>query len=154
MIAGDLEHVEAQVQKTPTLEKAFAFLKGTDLGSLAEGRIEIDGARVYALVQSYESLPVEAAKFEAHKKYLDIQFVLAGEEIIGWAPLPRMVETTPYNEAKDVFNGKVPLEGMSRVQLSAGELAVLYPSDAHAPKIAVGQPGQVKKIVVKVAVET
>ncbi len=152
MIAGTIQHAEEQVKMTPNLEKAFEFLKTTDLGSLADGRIEVEGAQVYVLVQSYETLPPEAARFEAHKKYLDIQYVAAGEEVIGWAPLHRMVDCTPYNEAKDVFNGKVPSGTMSRVQLAAGELAILYPSDAHAPKVAAGQPGPVKKIVVKVAV--
>lgn len=152
MIAGTIQHAEEQVKMTPNLGKAFAFLKSTDLGSLVDGRIEVDGANVYVLVQSYQTLPPEAAKFEAHRKYLDIQVIVAGEEIIGWASLQRMEDCTPYNEAKDVFNGKVPASAMSRVQLSAGELAIVYPSDAHAPKIASGQPGQVKKIVVKVAV--
>jgi YhcH/YjgK/YiaL family protein len=152
MIAGTIQQTAEQLKMTPNLEKAFAFLKSTDLSALADGRVEIDGVDVYALVQSYETVLPEAAKFEAHRKYLDIQLVVAGREIIGWAPLEHMVDCTPYNDVKDVFNGKVPAEAMSQVDLSAGELAVLYPSDAHAPKIAVDQPAQVKKVVVKVAI--
>ncbi len=152
MLAGTIQQVVEQIRLTPNLEKAFDFLKTANLAALEDGRIEIDGAQVYVLVQSYETLPLESAKFEAHRRYLDIQYVATGQEIIGWAPLHHMVECTPYNDAKDVFNGKVPVEALSQVHLAAGELAVLYPSDAHAPKIQVGQPARVKKIVVKVAI--
>jgi biofilm protein TabA len=152
MIAGKLKHVEEQTQGTPNLKKAFQFLKNTSLGQLPEGRVEIDGTQVYALVQYYETLPLESAKIEAHQKYIDLQYIQEGEEVIGWVPLERLGEQTAYNEAKDVFYGKVPADMLTRVQLSAGELAVLYPADAHAPKIAVNGPSPVKKIVVKVAI--
>ena len=76
----------------------------------------------------------------------------AGEEVIGWAALERLVVETPYNAAKDVCLGHVPEREVTPVRLTAGQLAVLYPADAHAPKMAAGGvPVAVKKIVVKVA---
>jgi YhcH/YjgK/YiaL family protein len=152
MIAGSIQHVEAQLKETPHLKEAIAFLKNTNLGALPEGRLEVNGTAVYVMVQSYETIPLESAKIEAHKKYIDLQFVCAGEEAIGWIPVSRLAETLEYNEAKDVFFGKAPLEQMSLVRLAAGELAVLFPEDAHAPKLRVSGPVKVMKIVVKVAV--
>ena len=151
MIVTDLEHVEQQVALTPAMQKALAFLRQARSQTLADGRVEIDGNQVFALVQSYDTKGGEP-KFEAHRKYLDIQFVSSGEEIIGWALIDRMVVDSPYDEAKDVCLGRVPPAEVTPVRLSPGQLAVLYPSDAHAPKLAAGAPAPVKKIVVKVAV--
>jgi biofilm protein TabA len=151
MIVTDLEHASEQIALTPALQKALAFLQRLGSQTLADGRVEIDGEQAYALFQSYDTRPGEP-KFEAHRKYLDIQYVAAGEEIIGWAFIDRMVVDAAYDEAKDVCLGHVPPAEVTPVRLSAGQLAVLYPTDAHAPKLAAGAPAAVKKIVVKVAV--
>jgi len=66
--------------------------------------------------------------------------------------IDRMAVDAAYDEVKDVYLGRVPPGEMTSVRLSAGQLAVLYPTDAHAPRIAAGEPGTVKKIVIKVAV--
>ncbi len=152
MIAGSIKTIEAQALQTPALSKAIAFLKQADLGALPEGRVELDGATVYALVQSYETIPLESARIEAHKKYIDLQYISEGEEAIGWAPVQRLAEVQEYQEGKDVYFGKMPLDRLTLVRLAAGELAVFYPEDAHAPKLMVGSPAHVKKIVVKVAI--
>ena len=151
MIVTDLEHAQEQTALTPALQKAFDFLRQHEAHALPDGRVEIDGEQVYALVQSYETYRGEP-KFEAHRKYLDVQYVAAGEEIIGWAFIERMAVDAAYDEAKDVCLGRVAAADMTPVRLSAGHLAVLYPTDAHAPKLAAGTPTSVKKIVVKVAV--
>jgi len=151
MVVTDLEHAQEQFALTPALQKALTFLRQVRSSSLADGRVEIDGEQVYALVQSYETRSGEP-KFEAHRKYLDVQYVAAGEEIIGWAFIGRMAVDAPYDEAKDVCLGHVPPGEVTPVRLSAGQMAVLYPTDAHAPKLAAGAPAPVKKIVVKVAV--
>jgi biofilm protein TabA len=151
MIVTDLEHAQQQVALTPALQKALTFLRQAGSSSLPDGRVEIDGEQVYALVQSYETHRGEP-KFEAHRKYLDVQFVAAGEEIIGWALIDRMAVDAPYDEAKDVCLGRVAPTEVTPVRLSAGHMAVLYPTDAHAPKLAAGTSTSVKKIVVKVAV--
>jgi YhcH/YjgK/YiaL family protein len=115
---------------------------------LTDGRVEIDGDKVYALVQSYETVATDEPRFEAHRKYLDVQYLASGEEVIGWASIDRLIVGVPYDEAKDASLGRVS----PPVRLSSGQLAVLYPADAHAPKLAAGAPAPVKKIVVKVAV--
>lgn len=152
MIVTDLEHVAEQAVLSTTLRKAIDFLRQVHSQELPDGRIEIDGDKVYAIVQSYETVATDTPKFEAHRKYLDVQYIASGEEAIGWASIDRLIIGVPYDEAKDVCLGSVPPHEMTPVRLTSGQLAVLYPSDAHAPKLAAGESCQVKKIVVKVVV--
>jgi biofilm protein TabA len=152
MVVTDLEHLAGQVDMTPGMKKALDFLKTAGSKNYADGRVEIDGDRVFALVQSYDTIATDAPKFEGHRKYIDVQFVLSGEEVIGWAMLNRATVTIEYMPDKDVWLGTIPAADVTDVRLSAGQAAVLYPIDAHAPKLAAGKPSWVKKIVVKVAV--
>jgi biofilm protein TabA len=96
---------------------------------------------------------MDPPRFEHHRRYIDIQFIVAGEEVIGWAPADRMQVTEAYDPEKDIAFGTVPAGEATPVRLAAGELAVLYPEDGHAPRLAAGRPSPVFKIVVKVAVE-
>ena len=63
----------------PSFEQAFTFLRSTDLKSLPTGRISIDGDAIYALVQEYQTKPVDQGKWESHKRYIDIQYIVSGE---------------------------------------------------------------------------
>ena len=137
---------------TPSLRKAFEFLRGRDLLQLPDGRMEIDGDRVFALVQRYETVRTDAPLFEYHRKYLDVQFIASGGEAIGWAPAERVSVTEAYDAGKDICFGTIAPGTWTPVHLQAGQLAVLWPEDAHAPKGAAGPPSRVMKIVVKVAV--
>lgn len=152
MIVTDVAHLAEQATLTPALQKALSFLQALPSQPLADGRIEIDGSNVYALVLSYQTEAGGDWVFEGHRKYLDIQYVLSGEEVIGWAFLDRAAVTMPYDPEKDAWLGTVPATEITPVLLAAGQLVVLYPTDAHAPKNAAGAEGPVKKIVVKVAV--
>jgi YhcH/YjgK/YiaL family protein len=132
--------------------KAFAWLRTMD-GTQELGRHDIDGDHCFALVQTYESKPIEKAKFEAHRKYIDIQFIHSGRETILWAPLDTMKEETmAYSDEKDAALWKLTA-GTTPLHVSAGHFAILWPEDAHAPCIEWDKPEQVFKVVVKVAVE-
>ncbi|HEY2574566.1 MAG TPA: YhcH/YjgK/YiaL family protein, partial [Verrucomicrobiaceae bacterium] len=86
---------------SPRFARAFDFLRTVD-GTQSLGRHEIDGDQVFALVQSYATKPVEEALFEAHRKYIDVQFLFSGRETILWAPLATMREQTmAHDESKD-----------------------------------------------------
>ncbi len=151
MIVTDIDHLDHQVSMTDTLKKAIDFLRRTDIPDLADGRVEIDGDRVFAIVQRYETIMTDAPRLEYHRKYIDIQYIVSGKEVIGWAPAGRMVVTEAYDEDKDICFGTVPKGEMTPVYLQEGQLAVLYPEDGHAPRLAAGDPSRVHKIVVKVA---
>jgi len=151
MIVIDLKYIEHQVQLTPGLKKALAFLRRQDLNSLPDGKVEIDGDRVYAIIQRYETIRTDSPRFEFHRKYIDVQFIVSGEETIGWAPVESMTITEAYDADKDICFGKVASGTWTPTRLRAGHLAVLRPEDAHAPKLATGAPSPVMKIVVKIA---
>lgn len=132
--------------------KAFAFLRTVD-GTQELGRHDLDGDHCFALVQTYETKPVEKAKFEAHRKYIDVQFIQSGRETILWAPLDTMQEETmAYSDEKDAALWKLTAD-TTPLHVSAGHFAILWPEDAHAPCIEWDKPEQVFKVVVKVAVE-
>jgi biofilm protein TabA len=130
---------------------AFAFLREFREG-LKLGRHEIAGDEVFALVQQYTTKPVAERKFEAHRKYIDIQYVARGRELIYWAPLPLLTTVTmPFDEKQDaaLFAG---IPEAVPVQVRSGQFAILFPADGHAPACAWGEPAEVLKVVVKVMV--
>lgn len=152
MILADLENADSRVPGGPAFKKALEFLRRGDIKDLPDGKYEIDGELVYAIVQRYDTIAPAEPKFEAHRKYIDVQFLAAGAEIIGWAPLEKMKIEEVYDAEKDACFGTVPAGAWTPLRLGAGRLAVLYPEDAHAPRLAAGPKGGVIKIVVKVGV--
>lgn len=150
MIACRLDLAARQAPAMQGLRAAFEFLRRPDIGALADGRYVIDGDRVFALVQRYATESVSAPRFEAHRKWVDVQYIASGSEIIGWVPLEDLSVSEPYDGVKDACFGSVA--AWSPVLLRAGELAVFFPEDAHAPRLAAVRPENVVKIVVKVAV--
>ena len=150
MILDTLPQWRRYSSLNPRFAKAFAFLEQVT-AAVADGRHEIDGDEVFALVQRYETRPV-AGQPEAHRRYVDIQFIVAGREVIQWAPLASLSEVTkPYDDTKDAgffASG----DAMVPVRVAAGQFAILFPDDAHAPCCAWAGPEPVIKVVVKVAV--
>ena len=151
MIVTDLSNIDYQVSTTSVIKKAIDFLRRTNIHSLADGRVEIDGQQVFAIIQRYETVIAGVPKFEYHKKYVDIQYVASGEEVIGWAPADEITVTEAYDADKDICFGTVPKGEITPVYMRSGQAAVLYPEDGHAPRLAAGAPSHVLKVVVKVA---
>jgi len=152
MIVADLDTLEHRIPLTPEFKRAIAFLRRQDLLGLPDGKMPLDGERVFAVLQRYRTAPIDAPKFEYHRKHIDIQYVLSGEEIIGWAPAKEMTASFSYDAGQDLCYGLMQPGTWSAVRLKAGQLAVFWPEDGHAPRIAAGNPCLVRKIVVKVAV--
>ena len=151
MIVTDLSNIDYQVSTTSVIKKAIDFLRRTNIHGLADGRVEIDGQQVFAIIQRYETVIAGVPKFEHHKKYVDIQYVASGEEVIGWAPADEITVTEAYDVDKDICFGTVPKGKITPVYMQAGQVAVLYPEDGHAPRLAAGESSHVLKVVVKVA---
>jgi YhcH/YjgK/YiaL family protein len=153
MIVANLVHLAEQAAMSPALRKTVDFLRRAEGQTLPpDGRIEIDGENAYALVQSYETLLGDDWVVEGHRRYLDLHYMVTGEEVIGWAASDRVEVTTPYDAVKDTWLGRVPTSEVTRVRLAAGQAVLLYPGDAHAPRQATSCPVQVRKIVAKIAI--
>ncbi|NPV87604.1 MAG: YhcH/YjgK/YiaL family protein [Anaerolineae bacterium] len=154
MIVCKLDELGWQMRLDQNMQKALQFLQRDDLGILPNGRIEIDGESVYARILEYETIPLEQLNFEAHKKYIDIHFVVAGKETIGYIHVGKLADRQEYNIQKDTFHASpANSEEITWIILSPGEAAVFYPTDAHAPKGVAVSPCVLKKIVLKVAAQ-
>lgn len=132
----------------PRFAAAFGFLRAMP-ADLPAGRQEIDGDRLFAIVQSYTTTAASERKFEHHRKYIDIQFLASGEEIIEHLPLAGLAVDVPYDGEKDYGLLREPAI-KSAVVLRPGELGIFFPEDAHKPGCWVRAPARVRKVVVKV----
>ncbi len=107
---------------------------------------------VNAVVSAYETSLVNPKGYEAHRKYADIQLCVVGTELIRCKPLPKVVETIPYDESKDAAR-YADCSGADLV-IGNGYFLVVFPDDAHEPGLApAGHCAPVKKVVMKVPVE-
>jgi len=133
----------------PLLAAALDWLKDADLTGLPLGKTVIDGERLFALVQEYEPRPPEQLKFEAHRRYWDVQVVAAGQERMGWAPLADLEVSESYDEGRDVafYRGSGQF-----VLVPQRSFTVFAPSDAHMPGVVADGAELVRKIVVKAAI--
>jgi len=149
MMIDTLASADRYLPLHPGFAAGFAFLRRADLAQLPEGRHEIDGERVFAVVARTEGRGREQSLLEAHRRYLDIQFVIGGEDCIGWLPLSQCRRvSSPYDAEQDIeFFFDRPASWLA---VSPGTFAVFYPEDAHAP---MATQGPIHKVVVKVAAD-
>ena len=148
MIFDTLENAAFYGSLNPLFEKAFRFLQKTDLANLPVGRIDLEGDALYALVQEYTTRDPEQGNWEAHRNYIDIQYVVSGAEKMGFANLKTM-DLGEYVPERDfqALSGKG-----NEVAVFAGSFAVFFPQDAHLPGKWIGNPAPVRKVVFKVKV--
>lgn len=149
MIYDTLEHAGQYRGLSGNLAKALDYLTGTELETVEAGRVEIDGERVFALFQSYETKP-ENDRPEAHRKYIDIQYLIEGEELIGVAPLASM-ERWPRLRRSATY-GSMRAKRQS-CRSAAGGLRSSFRRTRTRRASAAGECRPVRKVVVKVAVE-
>ena len=131
------------------INKAFDYLKNSDFSKIEPGKYEIDGENIFALVNEYNTKDESEGKLEAHKKYIDVQFVAKGKELMGYTPLGDQKVVDEYNEQNDItfFSGE-----KSFVKVDEGMFAIFFPEDVHMPGIKVGEKSYVKKVVVKIKI--
>jgi YhcH/YjgK/YiaL family protein len=133
-------------------EKAFSFFKDNDLSKLEVKRYDIDGDNLFATVSEYLTKNEETTNFEAHRKYIDIQYVISGKETMNIAPLKTAREiVTQYDATKDIEFLKV--EKIVKHTATPSNFFIFFPDDAHRPGIREGVSSPVRKIVIKVKVE-
>lgn len=151
MILDRLENAERYYPLHAGFKPACDFLRGTDFTKLEAGRHEVDGDRLYLVINRLNGRGHAGAKFEAHKKYIDIQCTIAGTEEIGWRPVQACTQVLkPYEAEHDIaFYSDVP---EIWIAVPPGNFAIFYPEDAHAP-LAAGVDCQLVKAVMKIAVD-
>jgi len=127
---------------------AFRYLHETDFSTLQDGKYVIDEERVFALVSHDQARGRDASPLEAHREFIDIQYVVSGEEVIGWRPTEqcRKVRSRYLPEEDIALYDDLP---DTWIRVPPGSLMILFPDDAHAP---LAGEGSVHKVVIKVAV--
>jgi YhcH/YjgK/YiaL family protein len=128
--------------------RAFRFLSETDLDTLGTGRSDIAGDDLFVIVERRDGRGRESARLEAHRRYIDIQYTIRGEEVIGWRPLfSCAAPEDAFDESRDIaFYRDQPSVWLP---VPPGTFAIFFPDDAHAP--LAGQ-GALTKAIVKIAV--
>jgi len=166
MVYDKIDNIEIYKGLSPDIYEALKFLQNAT-PSTPTGVIQLN-PRVKAIVSEYETKAVNENGYEAHKRYIDIQALLEGEERIACQPIEWLTQTKPYSEDCDAAfyaapevslhpseesrlpSSLIPLP--SNLTLRPRYFAILYPQDGHMPQLSVTTPTKVKKVVVKVAV--
>jgi biofilm protein TabA len=146
MIIDSLDNIDKYKALHPRFAKAFDYLRTVDLATIEPGKYPVDGTDIHASVSAKQGVTKEAAKFEAHDHYIDIQVCPSGSETLGWRSRSTCSNVKEaYNAEKDVtfFSDKPD----TYFQLQAGQFAIFFPEDVHAPMIG---EGEIKKLVIKV----
>lgn len=148
MILDHIKNINNYKFLSDPLIRALELIRDTDFGSLEAGTYEVDGKNLYFIIQSYET-KADNNMPEAHRQYIDIQYLIQGTEKMGVAQLDTAeeIEARPQN---DIWFYRTP---MDYITLSEGMFTVFFPNDVHAPCIASTEgPKLARKCVFKVHV--
>ena len=149
MIIDSLGNAPMYYNMCPRIAAALRWLQEADLAKLELGKHSVEGDEIYALVQEYDTKPAEDGYWEAHRQYVDVQYVASGTELMGYANVNEMV-AGDYDAAKD----KLVLDGDGDFfMVTAGNFVVFAPQDAHMPGACMEKPEKVRKVVVKVRMQ-
>ena len=131
----------------------LSLLNEESVCNAAPGKYEVQGEDIFYVVDEYETKPVEEGRLEIHRKYLDIQYIVSGNECIGHTPLEDLTEETPYDSKTDLAFYEYESK-MSKLVLKQGMFAIFWPNEPHMPGRRIGNTlEKVKKIVVKIRIE-
>ena len=148
MIIDKLDRWSYYQRNVPELIEAFKFIQKVKKENLIPGKYRV--GKNFAFVQEGITRSVDEADFEAHNKYLDIQILLEGEEVLEYADKENLIVKTQYNEKDDVewLSGKG-----NAINITPGMFYLLYPYDAHKPSCHIVNETKYRKVVMKVKID-
>ncbi len=150
MIVDNIRNYKKYIGVNPRFEKAFAFIEKAVKENLEVGKYEIEGDDIRGSISEYVTKDEKDCKYEGHRKYIDIQYIISGVEVFGVCDISKMTSKTEYDEQKDYL----PFENCEKQSIAVieeGEYGIFFPNDIHKPGISFkGEAAPVKKIVVKV----
>lgn len=150
MILDSVAHAQQYLSLHPLFAKAFDFLKNTDFQKLELGKHIIDGDRLFVIYMEYETKALADCIMESHRKYIDIQVMIEGEELMGISALDGQIPTTPYDAERDAAFYEKKYDALFKVKEK--HFTIFYPHDLHMPSMKVESVQKIKKAVFKVAV--
>ena len=147
MIFDHISNARVYAGIDPRIRRALEYLGETDLDALQPGRYELEGPDLCVIVSEYSTKQPAGGRWEAHRRFIDLQYLVRGTERVGYAPVERL-QAGPDDDQKDVMW----LSGSGQfASLQPGDFMILWPHDAHMPGMAIDSPAPVRKIVVKIA---
>lgn len=149
MIVDKLKNASLYYGISENITESLKYLQTTDLSQLSNGKYEIKGDEIFVIVQDYNSKSLSEGKFESHRKYIDIQYIIKGVEKMGYVNVDNLNPLTEYDKEKDIqfFEGNGDF-----VTVYNGSFTIFFPQDAHMPGIQLNNFEYVKKAVVKIKI--
>lgn len=150
MIVDSFENRETYYGVRDGFKDAFEFIRKAVSENLPVGNYKIDGDKVFAFIQEYETKQVDESSFEGHRNYIDIQYIVSGTEVMMVSDISKMKEKCDYKEDIVFFHD---YDKATVCVIEEGEYGIFFPWDTHKPGLCFnGRPEKVRKIVVKVRV--
>ena len=147
MILDSIKNLNNYAFLNSRIVRALEYIRDTDFSKLEDRTYEVDGSELFFFIQAYPTRP-ENPTLEAHRKYIDIQYMISGTECMGIGQLEDMTEEVSANPEKDCWLYRGPMDS---VTVSEGMFAMFFPNDAHAPCVTpAAGPNNVRKCVFKV----
>lgn len=150
MIVGTFEKRERYAVLGDGIRKAFDWLEKNDIRQMKDGRYDVEGDKLFVLVQRYATRGLDDVFIESHTKYIDVHYVAQGFEYFAYLPLARAGELIgPYIEKDDELDYHRDVE--TNVLMREGDIVIVFPEDAHGPQRRALFPSEVIKACIKVA---
>lgn len=149
MIFASVNALKCPCKYPAAIETAFKWIADHDVAHMEAGNYEIQGKDLYAMIQDITTQPAQIRRPERHEDYLDIQYIVSGVERMGYVPYTGKESVQEDPEGKDVTFYQ-DLEGETFVDVTPNCYCIFFSSDIHRPGCAAGEPGSVRKVVVKV----
>ena len=150
MVLDKIQNINIYQGISQGLDKALAYIKNTDFNELPIGKHEIEGDDIFVILKDLQTKQVDGHLMESHLKYIDVQYVIEGEEQMGVTMRNNQDPKKAYDAVDDymLFD-----ESYDIITVKQGMFAIFFPDDIHMPEITTGEPSRVKKAVVKVKIQ-
>lgn len=151
MIYDDRSHLALYRGISARLDLALNYLVKTDFTGLSAGKYAVDGDAVFALVQESRTAERSDCRWESHARYIDIQYLISGRELIGFRSTVGMTVAEPYDAERDIAFYKDDGGGFF-TPMEPGGFVVCFPQDAHMPLVCADGPEPIRKVVMKIKI--
>ena len=149
MILDSIKNISKYENLNIDLKSIVEFIDRVENENLENGKYELDGDKLFALVQSYETKDSDECRLESHKKYIDIQYVQEGTEVMYWSLVDGLKVTEDLSEISDVIFYEDDKKATELV-VNEKSFALFFTHDAHKPGVKFNNKSNVRKIVFKI----
>lgn len=151
MIYDHISNISRYLHLVPGIAEALQFLQQAP-ANIPVGRHQLSGDN-YVNIDTYTTKSVNPVGYEAHEQYIDIQYLVQGQEEVWVRNLRELQCTMPYDPLRDVAFFRATDSFQTKLKLGKGYFVILFPQDAHEPQHCLLAPAPVKKLVAKVAIQ-